>query len=308
MENTKFLKAYCKRSKQYYSLEIMQYGESYEVVNMDLLSDTDARAVASDNIRQEKFFTHDNLLPCSKCGSREVSGCKCAHSLLSCRPGMKYNFNCVYCKYFEIDYSKPKLSDTRGLAGKTVTVQGKEIKVVNFSNVEWTHFDYIDNHIDGRKEGGYDEPKVHVIANNQNIEFHGYNISEMNEGVYYTIGQNDDFDIECDVDTTTIRPHPGGCLYIDFGEIKAEISLEGGAFFLGGREVGKVGSKFKMRLSLTEEGLYSIYINGKLLGKLVSPVQSEVHVTFGFKHGGHHCHELSHAYMRGIKMEQAVAQ
>ena len=221
---------------------------------------------------------------------------------------MKYNFNCVYCKHFEIDYSVPKSKDTRGLAGKTVTVQGKEIKVVNFSNVEWTHFDYIQNHPDGRREGGYDEPTVHVIANNQNIEFHGYNISQMNEGVYYTIGQNDDFDIECNVDTTTIRPHPGGCLYIDFGEIKAEITLSGGTFSLGGRTIANVGSKFKMRLSLTEEGRYSIYIDGKLVGDLVSPVQTDVHVIFGFKHDAHHCNELSHAYMRGIKMQQAIAR
>ena len=308
MENTKFLKAYCKKSNQYYGLEIRKYGSAWEVVTMDLLPDDKARAVASENIKQGNFMTHDNLLPCSKCGSRVVSGCNCAHSIRGCRPGMKYNFNCVYCKHFEIDYSIPKSSDTRGLAGKTVTVQGKEIKVVNFSNVEWTHFDYIQNHPDGKKEGGYDEPKVHVIANNQNIEFHGYNISEMNEGVYYTIGQNDDFDIECDVDTTTIRPHPGGCLYIDFGEIKAEIKLEGGSFSLGGRLIANVGSRFKMRLSLTEEGKYSIYIDGKLVGSLVSPVQTDVHVIFGFKHDSHHCYELSHAYMRGIKMQQAVAQ
>ena len=308
MENTKFLKAYCKKSNQYYGLEIKQYGDAWEVVNMDVLPDDKARAVASDNIRQGRFVTHANLLPCLKCGTRQVSGCSCAHSIRTCRPGMKYNFNCVYCKHFEIDYSIPKASDTRGLVGKTVTVQGKEIKVINFSNVEWTHFDYIQNHPDGRKIGGYNEPKVHVIANNQNIEFHGYNISEMNEGVYYTIGQNDDFDIECDVDTTTIRPHPGGCLYIDFGEIKAEIRLDGGTFSLGGRVIANVGARFKMRLSLTEEGKYSIYIDGRSVGSLVSPVQSDIHVIFGFKHDTHHCHELSHAYMRGIKMQQAVAQ
>lgn len=308
MENTKFLKAYCSKSKQYYGLEIKQFGSEWKVVNMDLLPDDKARVVASENIRQPKFVTHENLLPCTGCGDRVVSGCSCSHSIRTCRPGMKYNFNCIYCKHFEIDYSLPKSSDARGLAGKTVTVQGKEIKVVNFSNVEWIHFDYIKNHVDGRKEGGYDEPKVHVIANNQNIEFHGYNISEMNEGVYYTIGANDDFDIECDVDTTTIRPHPGGHLYIDFGQIKAEIALEGGAFFLGGKEVARVGSRFKMRLSLTDEGCYSIYIDGKLRGQLVSPVQTDTHVIFGFKHDGHHCYELSHAYMRGIKMQQAVAQ
>ena len=185
-------------------------------------------------------------------------------------------------------------------------MQGKEIKVVNFSNVEWIHFDYIQTHEDG-KAAGFPEPKVHVIANNQNIEFHGYNISQMNEGVYYTIGMNDDFDIECDVDTSTISPHPGGHLYIDFGEIKAEISQTGGTFFLAGRQVATVGSKFKMRLARAD-GVYTIHINGKPCGDAVAGVQTDVHVIFGFKHDGHYCEQLSHAYMRGIKMMQGVAQ
>ena len=63
-----------------------------------------------------------------------------------------------------------------------------------------------------------------------------------------------------------------------------------------------------MRLSLTEEGKYRIYINGILSGELYQPSQYEISVIFGFYHASHHCERLSHAYMRGIKMQQAVAQ
>lgn len=50
-------------------------------------------------------------------------------------------------------------------------------------------------------------------------KLNGYYISEMDEGVYYVICKKDDFGIECAVDTTTIKPHPGGDLYISFGAI-----------------------------------------------------------------------------------------
>ena len=307
MKDTKFLKAYCSKSNQYYGLEIKLFGRRWEVVNMSPIPDEEARAIASENIRQAHFDAHENLLPCSKCGTRTMSSCGCAYSPVKCCPGADYSINCLYCKHFEIDYSVPRASDTRSRAGSTVTVQGKEIKVVNFSNVEWTHFDYIQNHEDGRA-AGFPEPEVHVTANKQNIEFHGYNISEMNEGVYYLIGRYDDFDIECNVDTTTIQPHPGGCLYINFGAIKAEITEVGGKFFLCDKEVASVGARFRMRLSLTEEGRYSIYIDGKLRGEIVVPVETDTYVIFGFKHGGHYCNLLSHAYMRGIKMCQGVAR
>lgn len=306
MKDTKFLKAYCSKSRQYYGLEIKKIGREWKIVNMSPMDDAEARAVASENIKQAKWVTNDNLLPCSRCKTRTLGGCTCSQNAATCKPGKEYDINCVYCKHFEIDYSIPKASDTRGLAGKTVTVQGKEIKVVNFSNVEWIHFDYIQPHEDGRA-AGFPEPQVHVIANKQNIEFHGYNISQMNEGVYYTIGMNDDFDIECDVDTSTISPHPGGHLYIDFGEIKAEISQTGGTFFLSGRQIATVGSRFKMRLA-REDGCYTVHINGKLCGNATAGVQTDVHVIFGFKHDSHYCSELSHAYMRGIKMQQGVAQ
>ena len=65
--------------------------------------------------------------------------------------------------------------------------QIKRTKIVTFSNVEWKKFDNIRVHPSGAK---YNEPRIHVVANRDNIEFHGYNVSEMDEGVYYKIGRN----------------------------------------------------------------------------------------------------------------------
>ena len=48
--------------------------------------------------------------------------------------------------------------------------QIKRTKIVTFSNVEWKKFDNIRVHPSGAE---YNEPRVHVIANRDNIEFHG---------------------------------------------------------------------------------------------------------------------------------------
>lgn len=305
MSDTKFVKAYCKKTKQYMALEAKKIGSEWKVVNMTFLSDYDGKILTSE-IKQDKFYTNENLLPCYKCGGREVGGCNCApkQSGISCTKGMKYNFNCVYCDNLEIDYS---INGSKSKQDKkTVTIQGKEVKIVTFSNVTWTKFDNIKNH--PHEPYTYpNEPKIHVIANNENIEFHGYNISEMDEGVYYMIGEDDDFEIECDVDTSTIKPHPGGCFYVSFGLISAEIFLEGGKFFLNGQEVASVGSNFSMKLSLTDKGKYEIFINNRLVGSSFKEVTSKTKITFGFKHGSHHCYMLSHAYIKNIKMKQGIA-
>jgi hypothetical protein len=148
----------------------------------------------------------------------------------------------------------------------------------------------------------YREPAVHVIYSEDNIEFHGYNISAMDEGVYYTIGKNDDFEIECDVDTTTISPHPGGYLYIRFGVLSANITQNGGAFSLDGQSVATVGSRFKMRLSIMEGGKYLVYIDDVKRGEVFIPSTDTINITFGFAHESHHCNQLSHAYLRNIRM------
>lgn len=306
MSENKFVKGYCEKTKQYYGLELKQYGSRWEVVNADHLTADEAKVVLSE-VKQEKFVTHGNLIACTGCGNRTVGGCKCPPKSqdIKCKSGMPYSFQCIYCDHFVIDHSIPSRADVARHQGK-VTVQGKEIKPVTFSNVEWIKFDNIQTHVSGRRSG-YDEPLVHVIANEENIEFHGYNISQMDEGVYYEIGKKDDFEIECNVDTSTIQPHPGGRFYISFGSITANITQNGGSFHLDGRQVASVGSKFKMKLSLTDEGRYRVYINDSLSGEVVHQTRSNTRITFGFAHDSHHCELLSHAYLRGIMMTQGVS-
>lgn len=301
LKKIKFIKAYCSKTKNYYGLELAKEGSEWKVVNFDALDKEKAKVMVS-LVMQDKYYTADNLLPCSRCGSRLVAGCNCAERHVRCRADVPYNFDCLYCKNLVIDYSFPSQSDIRSYRGDKIMIQGKEVKLVDFGNVKWEKFDKIQVHPNGRTSGYPFEPTVHVETKKTDIEFHGYNISEMNEGVCYEIGAQDDFIIECDVDTSTIRPHPGGYLYVSFGLITANIALEGGSFLLGGKEVAKVGSRFKMRLSVTDGGTYEIIIDGKKRGEQVSQAVGKIPITFGFAHGAHHCSELSHAYLKDIKM------
>ncbi len=305
MEETKLLKAYCAKTKRYMGLEIKKIGASWKVVNVIELTDDEATVVVSEE-RQDSFETNGNLIPCVKCGSRRVGGCSCIKKILQCTRHMKYQFQCVYCDELKIDYSRPSRADLAGRVGETVTLsQGKEIKVVTFSNVEWTKFDNIQYHPVAPRE--YREPQVHVIASEENIEFHGYNVSQMDEGVYYEIGKNDDFEIDCDVDATAISPHPGGYFYLNFGIITAQIKKAGGTFLINGNKVATVGGTFNMKLSLTEGGRYTIIINGKKRGEEFQRVSGNTRIVFGFAHNSHNCEKLSHAYVKGIKMAQGVS-
>lgn len=305
MTDTKLLKAHCHKTNQYFGLEIKKYGTTWKVVNMVKLSEDEAKVVCSE-VKQATFETNANLIPCTRCSNRTVGGCACPPKLHQCSRNMKYRFDCIYCKHLKIDYSLPTRVDVSKLNGDTVTLsQGKEVKVVTFSNVEWTKFDNIQSHPSGSSFG---EPKVHVIASEENIEFHGYNISEMDEGVYYIVGKKDDFEIECAVDTTTIKPHPGGNFYISFGAITARISEKGGHFFLDEKLVAQVGAQFTMKLSLTDGGNYEIIVDGKKKGSIYKAVKQDVKIVFGFSHDSHYCELLSHAYISGIKMQQGVSQ
>ena len=128
----------------------------------------------------------------------------------------------------------------------------------------------------------------------------------MDEGVYYTINSSDDFEIECDVDTSTIQPHPGGHLYISFGSITAMISEKGGTFCLDGKSIAQVGSRFHMVLSLIDN-VFSITIDNDKKGELHKCDNSKVKITFGFTHESHYCSILSHAYIRGIQMRHGIS-
>lgn len=174
-------------------------------------------------------------------------------------------------------------------------------KAVTFSNVEWENYDRISDHPSGAE---FNEPTVHVIADEKKIEFHGYNISQMDEGVTYTIDGSDDFEIECNIDTSTIQPHPGGFLKILLGIISANLNENGGSILLGDEVVATVGSKFRLKMALLGGGHYEVYVDGMLAGSKYYPTSGGIDVTFGFEHESHYCHILSHAYISNIDMMQ----
>lgn len=177
-------------------------------------------------------------------------------------------------------------------------------KAITFSNVEWVKYDNISNHPSGAE---FNEPKDHVIADEEKIEFHGYNISEMNEGVRYSIGPSDDFEIECDINTSTISPHPGGYLEISLGLISAHLTENGGDILMDGALVATVAPRFHLKMSLTNGGQFEVGINGKSIGSKFKRSRSDIDVRFGFVHESHYCAKLSHAYITDISMMQAVS-
>lgn len=174
-------------------------------------------------------------------------------------------------------------------------------KAITFSNVEWQEYDNVLRHPSGAE---YNEPSVHIVANEKMIEFHGYNVSKMNEGVRYTIPATDDFEIECDIDTSTISPHPGGYLKIDLGIISARLNEKGGEIIMSGKSVANVGSRFHLKMSLTDGGHYQVEINRKAVGDVFESFMDSVDIVFGFVHGSHCCEMLSHAYVKDISMMQ----
>lgn len=178
-------------------------------------------------------------------------------------------------------------------------------KAITFSNVEWIKYDNVANHPSGAE---FNEPKIHVIANEENIEFHGYNISEMDEGVRYTIDGEDDFEIECDIDTSTISPHPGGYLEMALGLISAHLNENGGDILLDSSCVATVPPRFHLKMSVTEGGKYEISVDSKIVGTTFRASDDNIEVKFGFVHGSHCCHLLSHAYVSNISMLQALGQ
>lgn len=102
---SKMLKAYCKKTGSYFGLEIKSFGGTWRVVNMVPLSAEEGKIICSE-VHQPELATHENLLACSRCGSRKVGGCSCARKAGPCASDMPYRFGCVYCDALEIDYSR----------------------------------------------------------------------------------------------------------------------------------------------------------------------------------------------------------
>ena len=129
MENSKFIKAKCKKTKRYYGLEIKQFFGKWKVVNMIDLSDKEA-AVISSEIKQDVFESNDNLIACTSCGNRRVGGCNCAKRKHQCSKNMKYCFDCLYCDELEIDYSLPERDESLGKEGETIKLsQGQVVQI-----------------------------------------------------------------------------------------------------------------------------------------------------------------------------------
>ena len=295
----KIVKARCRKTGTYYGVVLARFGSEWKAVDVIPMTDDQARAFTSE-VRQPAFETNGNLLACKRCGNRKIGGCRCTQKDYACSRKKGYHFDCIYCQEMEIDYTPGRASRS----GKTeITLeQGQKVQIT-FSNVSWKKFDNIRIH---RHSPEYIliEPRIHVTANEQSIEFHGYNVSEMNEGVYYTINPDDDFEILCDVDTSTVVPHPRGYMFIEMGLITAKIDQDGGSFLLDGKQVIRVGQRFSMRLSLSRGGEYTIEIDGQQAGSMYRQNRGKVDIRFGFWHESHHCTSLTHAYVRNIQMSQ----
>ncbi len=105
MSESKILKAKCRRTGTHYCMELREYDGEWKVVNMIRVGEEEAKVLCSE-VKQPQFRTNQNLLACTKCGNRVIGGCSCAPKLHACSSSMPYRFDCVYCKEFELDYSR----------------------------------------------------------------------------------------------------------------------------------------------------------------------------------------------------------
>ena len=111
MKNTKLLKAYCRKTGQYFCFEMAKLSGSWKAVNMIWLTNDESKIICSE-INQSEYYSHTNLLPCLKCGSRKLGGCNCSSKNHPCTLGMKYQFDCSYCSELIWDYSRTNTSHT----------------------------------------------------------------------------------------------------------------------------------------------------------------------------------------------------
>ena len=132
MEGTKFLKAYCNKNKQYFGIEIKKIGSDFKAVDFTFLPDEQARLLTSE-VKQNKFYTNTNLLPCKKCGSRLIGGCSCNSRVHDCARKGKYDFQCIYCNNLVIDYEE--VGEVSGYkAGDVITLSQGQTVTIRFSD------------------------------------------------------------------------------------------------------------------------------------------------------------------------------
>jgi stress response protein SCP2 len=132
MANSKFIKAYCNKTKKYFGLECREFSGEWKVVNFIDLKAEEA-AVLTSEIEQPVFKTNSNLIPCDECSKRVVGGCSCPSKHRACSASMPYNFQCIYCNELVIDYEEADVSDSE--KGKTITLsQGQEVVIRGRNN------------------------------------------------------------------------------------------------------------------------------------------------------------------------------
>lgn len=96
MSDKRVLSAYCRKTNKYFALEVSNASGDWEAVNFVELTEEQALTLASGGVSLP-IISASSLLPCSRCGSRNVFGCSCARKAFQCAKSMKYNFQCLYC-------------------------------------------------------------------------------------------------------------------------------------------------------------------------------------------------------------------
>ncbi|MBR2459680.1 MAG: hypothetical protein IKB34_00400 [Clostridia bacterium] len=105
MEETKLLKAYCRKTGKKFILQMHKKGSTWKTVNFVDLNEDEYGAIYSE-IRVDSPTTADSLVPCEGCGKRNIGGCSCPQRICDCRSGTPYNFQCIYCNELKIEYSR----------------------------------------------------------------------------------------------------------------------------------------------------------------------------------------------------------
>ncbi|MBQ7850657.1 MAG: hypothetical protein IJ343_13105 [Clostridia bacterium] len=95
-----YAQAYCSISNQSYRLTL----DGSEVVAFTLVQDPNAQdqPLQKPLVPQPVYTTSPQLRACPRCGQRQVSSCKCIHTVLNCEAGIGYRFPCIYCDQLRI--------------------------------------------------------------------------------------------------------------------------------------------------------------------------------------------------------------
>ena len=267
------------------------YGIEFNNSDDNTLSDADS----SDVNYSQSFYSAEGIWVTAV---QSDDGLDCASEGGDFRPDF-YDFYIRTCWDSPGGHSSNTVGSTVRLYNSDqIDLNLNPVQEITFSNVEWVHF----NNTSSSSSCG-SEPREHVIASEKSIEFHGYTAAAMNEGVSYTIESSDGFDLEANIDTSTIKPHPGGSLDITLGVLTASLGQNGGSILLNGNTITTVGSRFKLKMSVNS-GHYEVLIDDVTVGATDESSSDPIEIKFAFKHGGHCCSQLSHAYIKDIEMTQ----